>query len=111
MVSSHFVSLQLSFFWSSERDPDVAGGAKQLTINRDRFYICAGFGKRYGHDGACLQRYHLSGLSVCQRPYGTRTKIRSQHTVESVRASAALEMTEHDASRFFPSHFLHTLPD
>src|SRR5262249_47553042 len=92
--------LQLCLLWCSKRNSDVAGSADKLSIDRHSFNVCTCLRDRNGNDLAGLERDHLTGLAVGQGAHGASAKIRSEHSIESVRAAASLQMTEHHTPRF-----------
>ena len=95
----------LGFVGSAKGNACVAGSAYKLAIRRHRLYIGDCLANRYGNDVTSLERDHYPTFPFHQGSHRTRSVIRRQHAIKSVRSAAALQMSQHHAASFFAAKF------
>src|SRR5436190_548119 len=87
----------------------IAEFAGLLDLSGHGLDIRACFRQRNSDNSSGLQSYHFPGVTIVKRPHGARAKIRTQHTVERVGATASLKVSKHGASRLLSRHRLDDL--
>ena len=91
----------LGLIRSAKRDSRIASCRYHLAIRRNRFYIRHGFGDGHGHHVAGLQRHHHPMFSLYKSSHGAGAVGGRQHTIESIRPAAALQVTLDYATSLF----------
>lgn len=94
------------FVRRAKRNAGVTRGPHKLAVRRHCFDVLYRVAQRYVYDVSSLQRHHYAAFSPRERAHRARAEVRRQHPIESVWTSAALQMTEHDATRFSTGHVL-----